>query len=97
MSEPSKASSSPDPQSEQRVIPVAPSEKRLAWMRLVCALLGLAAFCGVWALTGSLGTWWRIGIGLLVAGPFLVIPDLVRDKSAPPPGFVPRKWEDEDD
>jgi hypothetical protein len=66
-------------------------------MRLIFALLGVAAFFGVWTLTSALESWWRVVIALLVAGPFLIIPDLLRDKSKPPPGFVPRKWEDEED
>lgn len=94
MSEPSGT-----PENQPRPAPPPPSPQRLLWMRLVFALLGLGAFVGVWALTSASGlaAGWRIGIALLVAGPFLLIPDLLRDKSAPPPGFVPRKWEDEDD
>jgi hypothetical protein len=65
-------------------------------MRFVFGLLGIAAFIGVWSLTAGLPTVWRVVIAVLVASPFLVIPNLLRDKSRPPPGFKPRKWEDED-
>ncbi|HKO88094.1 MAG TPA: hypothetical protein VJU83_06190 [Burkholderiales bacterium] len=87
---------SEDPQND-RYVPPPPSAKRLAIMRFVFAALGLTAFYSVWLITDTLQTGWRFAISVLVAAPFLVIPDLLRDKSAPPPGFKPRKWEDEDD
>lgn len=90
--------SPPQPEEPQKTyIPPPPSAKRLAIMRFVFALLGLMAFYGVWLITDGLQTGWRFAIAVLVAAPFLVIPDLLRDKSGPPPGFKPRKWEDEDD
>ncbi|MFO7190305.1 MAG: hypothetical protein DIU74_011515 [Pseudomonadota bacterium] len=82
---------------EERYIPPPPSERSLMIMRVVFALLGAAAFGGVWVITGTLAAPWRIGLCLLVSAPFLLIPDLLRDKSKAPPGFKPRKWEDEDD
>ena len=87
----------PEDSQEERYVPPPPSAKRLAIMRFVFAALGLAAFYSVWLVTASLQTGWRLAISILVAAPFLVIPDLLRDKSKPPPGFKPRKWDDEDD
>jgi hypothetical protein len=66
-------------------------------MRLIFGLLGLGTFAGVWSITDTL-TWpWRAALAVLVAAPFLVLPDLLRDKSKSPAGFKPRQWEDEDD
>ena len=78
-------------------VPPPPSAHSLTIMRFVFAMLALASFCGVWFLTAALASGWRFAIAMLVAAPFLFIPDLIRDKSAPPPGFKPRKWDDEDD
>lgn len=85
-----------EPRNDSRYVPPPPSEHSLAVLRLVFALLGLSAFVGLWFITGALSLLWRIGLGLLVAAPFLLIPDLLRDKSVAPPGFKPRKWEDDE-
>ena len=84
-------------QLHERFVPPPPSQRSTAIMRLVFGVLGLAAFAGVWSITGALGWPWRIGLAVLIAAPFLVLPDLLRDKSTAPPGFRPRKWEDEDE
>lgn len=89
MSEPERR---PDPS----YVPPPPSKRGLLIMRVVFAALGLAALIGVWSITAALATPWRLALSVLVAAPFLLIPDLLRDKSKPPPGFKPRKWEDED-
>src|SRR5690606_40467608 len=89
MSEPERR---PDPS----YMPPPPSERAQLIMRVVFAVLGLAVLLGVWFITRDLATLWRIALSVLVAAPFLLIPDLLRDKSKPPPGFKPRKWEDED-
>ena len=78
-------------------IPPPPTERSLLMMRFVFAMLALAVLCGVWFITAQLATGWRIAIAVLVAAPFLILPDLLRDKSKAPPGFKPRKWEDEED
>ncbi len=85
-----------DPRPDTSHIPPPPSERVLAIMRFVFAMLGLGALVGVWSITDQLGTPWRIALAVLVAAPFLLIPDLLRDKSKPPPGFKPRKWEDDE-
>lgn len=87
---------SEDDQPDSARIPPAPSERSLMIMRVVFAAIGLAALIGVWSITSALATPWRLVLSLLVAAPFLLIPDLLRDKSKPPPGFKPRKWEDDD-
>ena len=88
---------SEDPRPDTSHVPPPPSERLLAIMRFVFAMLGLGAFVGVWSITGQLGTPWRIALAVLVAAPFLLIPDLLRDKSKPPPGFKPRKWEEDEE
>jgi hypothetical protein len=84
-----------DPQA--RYVPPPPSERSVAWVRLVFIILALGALAGVWAITGALSLPWRIALAVLVAAPFLLMPDLLRDRTAAPPGFKPRKWEDDDD
>lgn len=77
-------------------VPPPPSERSTAVLRLIFGILGLVTFAGVWSITDTLGWPWRIALAVLVAAPFLVLPDLLRDKSKAPAGFRPRKWEDED-
>ncbi len=86
----------PEQQAHERKIPPPPSAKSKATLRFVCAALGLAVFAGVWFLTASLATGWRILFAVLVSAPLVLVPDLLRDSSKPPPGFKPRKWDDEE-
>lgn len=81
----------------QRNIPPPPSERSLAKIGFVFAVLGMAVFGGVWLAATGLEWGWRFVVALVVASPFFTIPNLLRDKSAPPPGFKPRKWEDDDE
>lgn len=85
-----------EPTGASRSAPPPPSERSLAWLRLIFLLLALGALAGVWAITGALSLPWRIGLAVLVAAPFLLLPDLLRDKTAAPPGFKPRKWQDDE-
>lgn len=89
----------PEPPRDEETpyIPPPPNERSMLIMRFVFAMLALAAFSGLWLITGALATGWRIAIGVLVSAPFLILPDLLRDKTKAPPGFKPRKWDDEED
>ncbi len=89
--------SEPEQQPREPQIPPPPSEKSKATLRFICAALGLAVFAGVWLLTANLPTGWRLLFAVLVSAPLVLVPDLLRDSSKPPPGFKPRKWQDEDD
>ncbi len=85
-----------DRDAAQRYVPPPPSERSLAWVRLVFVVLALAALAGVWVITGALSLPWRIALAVLVAAPFLLMPDLLRDRSGPPPDFKPREWKDDE-
>lgn len=78
-------------------IPPPPSEAWRKRVRVIFAALALAAFAGMWVVTDGLALGWRIVLCALIAAPFLAPMDLLRDKSKAPPGFRPRKWEDEED
>lgn len=82
-----------NPLSKRAPRPPAPPSPRtlrvLLWLRLIFAALALAAFVGVWAITGALYAPWRIALGLLVAAPFLLMPDLLREGIAAAPPAAP--------
>jgi hypothetical protein len=73
------------------------SDRTARKLQNACIAIGMAAFAGVWALTGALDLVWRLVLAGLVASPILLLPKLLLDRSGPPPGFVPRKWEDDEE
>lgn len=77
--------------------PPEPHRREAAVPRLIVGLFALALAVGVFAVTSALALGWRILLAVLVAAPLLLLVDLLRDRSGPPPGFRPRRWEDEDE
>lgn len=62
----------------------------------IFALLGLGAAIGVWLLAAGLAVGWRLLLALVIAGPFVLIGDLLRDKTKAPPGVKPLPPDDDD-
>ena len=76
--------------------PPEPHRREAAVPRLIVGLFALALAAGVFAITSVLAIGWRILLATLVAAPLLLLVDLLRDRSGPPPGFKPRKREDDE-
>lgn len=89
------AMSDPVPQSSPPREPSA--DPLLGKLATLVTAVGMAFFAGVFWLADALPMLWRFLLAALVAGPFLLLPTLLRDRSGPPPGFKARKWEDEDE
>lgn len=60
------------------------------------AFIGLAAAAGVWMLASELAIGWRLLLSLVIAGPFVLLGDLLRDKTRAPPGVKPLPPDDDD-
>ena len=71
---------SPSPQVEDR------SGRQGAIARLILALVAVAFAGGIFYVTSALWIGWRIGLAVLVAAPILLLVDLLRDSTKPPPG-----------
>jgi len=76
--------------------PPRPDPREGAIARLVVALCALAVAAGVFYLAAGLALGWRILLAILVAAPLLLLVDLLRRSSVPPPGVKPGRWEDTD-
>jgi hypothetical protein len=71
-------------------------EKKFPIAAAVLALVGLAAAVGVWMLATELAIGWRLLLALVIAGPFVLLGDLLRDKTKAPPGVKPLPPDDDD-
>ncbi|MCC6609180.1 MAG: hypothetical protein IT515_05820 [Burkholderiales bacterium] len=76
--------------------PPPPQEKKLPVAAAVFALIGLLAGAGVWMLASELAIGWRLLLAVVVAGPFVLLGDLLRDKTKAPPGVKPLPPDEED-
>lgn len=76
--------------------PDTPADRLRGKLATLVTAIGVAFFAGVIWLADPLPMLWRLLLAALVAGPFLLLPNLLRDRSGPPPGFKPRKWEDDE-
>jgi len=62
------------------------SGRQGAIARLILALVAVAFAGGIFYVTSALWIGWRIGLAVLVAAPILLLVDLLRDSTKPPPG-----------
>jgi hypothetical protein len=72
-----------------------PRGRETAVARLIVGLFAVALAAGAFAITSGLAVGWRVLLAILVAAPVLLLVDLLRSASGPPPGFKPRRWDDE--
>ncbi len=75
--------------------PPPPPGRETAVARLIVGVCALALGAGAFAITSGLAVGWRVLLAILVAAPLLLLVDLLRRTSGPPPGFKPRRWDDE--
>jgi hypothetical protein len=75
--------------------PPPPPGRETAVARLIVGVCALALAAGTFAITSALAIGWRVLLAILVAAPLLLLVDLLRRTGGPPPGFKPRRWEDE--
>jgi peptidoglycan/LPS O-acetylase OafA/YrhL len=73
-----------------------PQGRETAVARVIVGVLALALAAGAFAITSELALGWRVLLAVLVAAPLLLLVDLLRSTSGPPPGFKPRKRNDEE-
>jgi len=76
--------------------PPPPQEKKFPIAAAVFALIGLAAAAGVWMLASELAIGWRVLLAMVIAGPFVLLGDLLRDRTKAPPGVKPLPPDDDD-
>jgi hypothetical protein len=69
--------------------------RETAVARLIVGVFALALAAGAFAITSGLAIGWRVLLAILVAAPLLLLVDLLRRTGGPPPGFKPRRWEDD--
>ena len=72
-----------------------PRGRETAVARLLVGVFALGLAAGAFAITSGLALGWRVLLAILVAAPLLLLVDLLRSASGPPPGFKPRRWDDE--
>jgi hypothetical protein len=72
-----------------------PAGRETAVARLIVGVFAAALAAGTFAITSALAIGWRVLLAILVAAPLLLLVDLLRRTSGPPPGFKPRRWDDE--
>lgn len=75
--------------------PPQPPGRETAIARLIVGVVAAGLAAGTFAITSALAIGWRVLLAILVAAPLLLLVDLLRRTSGPPPGFRPRKWDDE--
>jgi len=71
-----------------------PPGRETAVARLIVGVCAAALAAGAFAITSALAIGWRVLLAILVAAPLLLLLDLLRRTSGPPPGFKPRRWDD---
>lgn len=76
--------------------PPRPDPRQGAIARLILGCCALAVAGGVFYVASGLALGWRILLAILVAAPFLLLVDLLRDRGGPPPGVKRGRWEDTD-
>lgn len=69
--------------------PRSPPSRSFPLGAAILALVGFGAAAGVWMLAAELAIGWRLLLALVIAGPFMLLGDLLRDKTAAPPGARP--------
>lgn len=76
--------------------PPPPPPRKFPLTAAIFAVAGFGAAVGVWILAAELAIGWRLLLALVIAGPFVLLGDLLRDKTTAPPGVKPLPPEDDD-